>query len=178
MSHELYETWIFEEVNLSDEQLDALEAHLAVCSECRQLKENWDSLSAYLATPPVALPSPGFVSRWQSEIEERKSLEQKWMVRRLLLFLFTAAALTSSLLFGVVLVTASPLEILVAGIRFLVGAYVRIDFAREWFALVLNSLPPVIPLMVCLLVMGSLGFLTVIWTTSMWRIATKGVKAK
>ena len=39
MSHQPYETWLFDEAELSSEQSQALQAHLQECQQCRELQK-------------------------------------------------------------------------------------------------------------------------------------------
>jgi hypothetical protein len=176
MSHQPFETWILDNEELSDEQLQALEEHLSDCVQCNELEQNWNEAINFLSTAPTMVPEPGFVRRWESEFVERKAREHKMMTRRLLLFLAVSAVLTMTLLSIVSLATSSPIDFLAKCFSIFTSSLARINQIESVMAAAWRSLPRVFTVSFWILITSSMSMLSTVWAVSMWRIAFKGAK--
>jgi hypothetical protein len=79
MSHQPFETWLFQDEPLSQEQSDALRIHLDQCHHCEQLLKAWKGLAWQLDRSEMVGPKPGFVQRWKTrlEVERRRQHRQQ-----------------------------------------------------------------------------------------------------
>jgi hypothetical protein len=86
MSHQPYETWLFDETELSREQAQALQAHLHECQQCRGLEKSWKTLDGKIQATPMVSPQPGFSQRWRASLAERRARQQMLQVTLYRLF--------------------------------------------------------------------------------------------
>jgi predicted anti-sigma-YlaC factor YlaD len=81
MKHQPFETWIFQDERLAQDQRRELDLHLKSCSQCRTLSQAWQELAGRFASLKLALPAANFGTRWQ----ERLALRRRQRARRHLL---------------------------------------------------------------------------------------------
>ena len=95
MDHQPFETWIVGPPTQKPEDAHALQQHLEACPTCRTLQSNWQSAEQALKRAPQLSPRPGFNTRWQSSLAERRTRQHIRQVRTLLLTLGLAVGLDS-----------------------------------------------------------------------------------
>jgi anti-sigma factor RsiW len=178
MEHQPFETWIIDEIELNIEQKAAMDSHLAACPKCRGLSQAWSHVRERIETAPVALPAPGFSQRFQSSLAERQLRKQQLQVRRLFLFLVLGAALSFFTWIAILLASASPVDLLVAGFQTITQLFVSYDILQHGIVSLFFSVPIVIPIALWILITSALAILALIWAVSLWRIAFQGVYPK
>jgi len=176
MEHQPYEEWILGKDRLTGEQVYELDAHLADCEECSALNAGWGSLMSVLSNPPVAIPAPGFVSRWEAEFELRKARERQVVVRRMFLFLGAALLITLLLLIGTTLARYSPVELLAGAVQFFTKVYIDLVRIRGAVETVLGALPLAVSILAWILAATGFSLLALLWSFSIMRFTYKGVK--
>ena len=174
MNHQPFDTWIFNEEELSDEQRLDLNAHLQTCLQCQQLSRGWKSALQEIKASPAVSPATGFSQRWQNSLAERHIRQQQRQARLFFLSLAGAAIVVLLSLVVHVIATTSPLDWAIAGFQLFIRIIERFDelqsFANTW----IPSIPVFIPIVLWIFLTSSLCFLTIGWVFSMWRISSKG----
>lgn len=99
MSHQPFETWLFQDEPLSQEQNVALRTHLDQCQNCEQLSMAWKGLAWQLDRSEMVSPRTGFSQRWKSRLEVEKSRQHRQQSFYFLGFSLVAA---SVLAFGLI----------------------------------------------------------------------------
>lgn len=97
MNHKQYEKWILNDSPLNKEDKELLNAHLAVCENCRKLKNGWQNSLQLIHSSEQHKPAPGFSTRWQIKLQQEQ--RRRRIVRnRIILFssaLFVLFSLTA-----------------------------------------------------------------------------------
>ena len=73
MNHLPFEEWLLNETPVTPEQQRDLDLHLRTCAACSALAETGRMLS----TSKMAVPMPGFTTRFQARLAERKVVERR-----------------------------------------------------------------------------------------------------
>ena len=175
MSHQPYETWLFDEAELSSEQAQALQVHLQECQQCRGLQKAWKNLGAKIQATPMVSPQPGFSQRWRASLAERRSRQQVLQVRRLFIGLLVAALITLLLLVVVFYLTASPVNLLVAVLEGITSLIIRGSQIQRVIVPWLETVPLIIPIAGWVIFSSGLTLLSLFWIYSLWRIHSQGV---
>jgi hypothetical protein len=175
MSHQPYETWLFDEAELSREQAQALRAHLQECQQCRELQTAWKILKVKIQVTPKVTPQPGFSQRWRASLAERRARQQVLQVKRLFIGLLVATLITLLLLVVVIFLTASPVNLLVAVFESFTSLIIRGNQIQRILLPWLETVPPIIPIAGWVIFSSLLSLLTLVWIYSLWRIFTQGV---
>ena len=175
MSHQPYETWLFDEAELSSEQAQALGAHLLECQPCRELQTAWKSLEMNIQIPPLVSPQPGFSQRWRASLAERLARQQVLQVKRLFIGLLVATLITLLLMVVVIFLSASPVNLMVAVFESITNLIIRGNQIQRIIVPWLDTVPPIIPIAGWIIFSSLLSLLTLSWIYSLWRIFTKGV---
>ncbi len=98
MNHQPFETWLFAEEQLTTEEEQILQEHLAVCDQCQELSSAWSDIEKLIAESPPAEPVPGFVNRWQARLDADRQVEtlmkQRWQSWIGLILILNVVAVT------------------------------------------------------------------------------------
>ena len=100
MNHQPYETWLFQDEPLSQEQNVALRAHLDQCQHCEKMSKAWKGLAWQLGRSEMLSPNTGFSQRWKLRLEAEKNRLHR---RQSLYFLGFSLFAAGVLAFGLVL---------------------------------------------------------------------------
>lgn len=77
MNHQPFETWIFSDQSLEQEQQTQLISHLSECVQCRTKSDNLAAIhSLFMSSTPPA-PSPGFTQRWHTHLSNYRQKRQQ-----------------------------------------------------------------------------------------------------
>lgn len=175
MSHQPFETWIFEQATLDAEDRRTLQAHLDTCEHCRKLQKRWQPVQLELRAQRMAAPAPGFTRRWRANLAERRAHEQRkhaWKAAGLLMgaamfVLFLMAVYTAS--------TTSITDWMIAAVNITSSTSATINlgihFVQGWFA----STPLVINIALWIYLAVGLCSLTFVWVLVLWRTNLVGV---
>ena len=178
MEHQLFETWIIDEIELTADQSEALAAHLKECPTCRQLSQSWKKVAARLEAAPAAQPAPGFSQRFQASLAERRLHQQQLQIRRLLLFLVLGSILSFFTLVVLTLTSASPVDLIVSGLQNLTQLFVNFEILQHGVVSLFSSVPLIIPVALWIVVTSAFAILALIWAIALWRISFQGVYQK
>jgi hypothetical protein len=77
MNHQPFREWLLSEQELSPQQAQQLENHLSLCQDCNLIRTSWKEIEDAFDKLPDAEPKPGFTSRWQSQLEGYRLVQQK-----------------------------------------------------------------------------------------------------
>lgn len=72
MDHQPFKTWIILGARLDSSRTEKLQAHLADCQECQQLRDAQRQIGKAFQISPSPEPAPGFSHRWTARMEERE----------------------------------------------------------------------------------------------------------
>ena len=175
MSHQPYDTWLFDEADLSSDQSQALQVHLQECQQCRELQKAWKNLDAKFQSAPMVSPQPGFSQRWRASLAERRTRQQVLQVKRLFIGFMVAALITLLLMVVVFFTTASPVNLLVAVFESFTSLIIRGNQIQRVVVPWLKTVPPIIPLAGWVTISTALCALSLLWIYSLWRIHSQGV---
>ncbi len=170
MNHQPFEDWLLSKETLDPEQKAGLNQHLQSCSNCANLAAAWQAVEQEIAHTPQAAPAPGFTTRWQARLAEKRAQRQRriaWWVIALSLL----GALGFFLLPNWQRITSLSLsQLLVSGLYSLTLLFARIDSAEVLFRLFLREVNPVIPIAVVSSFATILSVLSLIWIASLVKI--------
>jgi len=175
MSHQPYETWLFDETELSREQAQALQAHLHECQQCRGLEKSWKTLDGKSQATLMVSPQPGFSQRWRASLAERRARQQMLQVRRLFIGFLVASLFTLLLLVVVFFLTASPVNLLVAVFEGVTNLIIRGSQIQRVIVPWLETVPLIIPIAGWVIISSVLSLLSLFWIYSLWRFQSQGV---
>jgi hypothetical protein len=178
MSHQPYDNWLYDEAELSNEQAHALQVHLQECRQCSEQYQAWKAVNAQFRSVQVESPLSGFSQRWRASLAERRLRQQARQIRQFFLVLLGAALFTLLLLVITLLVTTSPLNLLVSAYQSLIRLVIQGNHIQHVFLPLLGSLPPVIPIAAWIILSSIMGLLSILWVGSVWRISHLGVFQK
>lgn len=174
MSHQPFETWIFEETALSSEERRNLQAHLDECGQCQRLEGRWQAVHQELRAHEMIAPAPGFVQRWQTGLTARKAREQRRQAWRIFSGLLGSAAVVLCILGGHLLATTSPAQWLAAFIDTLASSRVFLQMglymAQRW----LTTTPLVLNIALWVYLTLTLCGVLSIWGAILWRTRPVG----
>jgi predicted anti-sigma-YlaC factor YlaD len=89
MSHQPFETWIFSEESLNDDQQSALKAHLSECEQCSAHYSAMLEIKEAITKTTNPAPEPGFAQRWHyayaADQLKQQQLKIWWLTLALLL---------------------------------------------------------------------------------------------
>lgn len=173
MSHQPFETWLFSDETLNEEQQNALENHLGTCQPCQARAAAWDSVQEIIAADTPPAPAPGFAQRWQSRLALNRQQRQTRRMVFLALGLFGLAA--------AIFLTLAVLNLLSPSYIYYVLSHFIADFSlfaarinQAWIFIdsMTDSFPFLIPVGIAVGIGGlsALVLLTMTWFGSLARI--------
>jgi len=177
MSHQPFESWLFEEQALEESEGEALRQHLFECEACRSLSEAWDDLGGLLRASGLAAPTVGFSGRWRARLaqdRERRRRRQAWWVLGLTAGSGLAASLALALQAAALL--RSPALLAVRFVEGVSAFAADVFLLREAIASVAESLPSFLTSSWPLVSLGVLVLLGGVWAFSIYRYAFQGVR--
>jgi len=174
MSHQLFEPWLFNEITPSPEQEEALQAHLATCQECRQIRDGWLAARQTLQSARMARPAPGFSERFNASLVERRAREShRRQIRNLILGLSLGLIICASLMAVVIFTSTSPVSLLVKTTDAITRA---ISFWNQAENVVVAALQQPVILVIWILLTSGISLLAIGWLITLWRISLHGVQ--
>ncbi len=76
MNHQPFKNWLLSEEDLSVEQAQSLQEHLASCESCSQVQASWNEMEFIIQHTPQVSPAAGFTQRWEQRLAQQQALEQ------------------------------------------------------------------------------------------------------
>ncbi len=171
MNHQPFETWIFMQSELAEDEAAYLQEHLLTCDQCHGLAAAWRQVEPVIQTAGVVAPAPGFTTRWQLRLEkERLALQRR---QSLLVFGFGigVAFFFLILLAATILLTVnSPVEWFMAIASRLAALFLLADVFQDAFVIVSGAVP------VSWLAAGGVAVagLCLLWIFSLQKLAHSG----
>ncbi len=175
MSHQPFESWILDSVELSLENRRTLQAHMETCKQCQRLERRWQAVSQELRARPMAAPAAGFTSRWQASLAERRLQAQRKQALRIFGYLLGGALLILLILTSYILGTTSPSQWLEAFVQLMNSSLHLADLAYYLMLTWFSTTPFVLNIALWIYLTISLCFLSVVWVLVLWRTKTMGV---
>ncbi len=177
MSHQPFESWLFEERSLDEGEGEALRLHLAECGACRSLAEAWGELGGVLRSTSLAAPAAGFSGRWRAGLaaeRERRRRRQAWWA----LGLTAGSGLAASIALGLQTATLlrSPAMLALRIVEEISSLAARVFLVREAIVSFAASLPPALSSLWLVVPLGILALMAVMWALAIYRYAFQGVR--
>lgn len=172
MSHQPYETFLFADEPLTQEQQQSLDNHLKECEHCRALAGALLSVDQALIGSTVPAPAPGFTERWYARLSTDRLERQRRSLWMMTLGLFALAGLIVLILALLHLLHfnwAYEFSQFIANFSLFAARLRRVSTIMRSLA---ESLPFILPMMV-LFGVGTLfatSALTVTWFSSLVRL--------
>ena len=76
MDHQPFRNWLLSEEQITAEQNQSLQEHLASCESCSQIKSSWKELDLLFQNSVEVAPASGFTQRFQSRLVEYHAAQQ------------------------------------------------------------------------------------------------------
>lgn len=182
MSHQPFETWLFEPDQLSRDQRARLEQHLIECVRCRQVGSSLRAVDQVLGSADVIGPMQGFSTRFAAALDR----EREWRRKRQTALVLTGTLLGSLIILAVLLVLGIPQlagmgsEVLRSAVTGLRQVAVLTDLVLSLLeTLDLTAYPLVMlwpALAIALSIMGTYTVFSVVWTALYLRLATQPIQ--
>ncbi len=174
MSHQPFDTWLLDEIHPSPEQEEALQAHLASCQECRQIRAGWLAARQTLQSSRMARPVPGFSGRFNASLAERRALQaHRRQIRNLILGLSLGLIICAGLLAVVIFTATSPVSLLVKTTEGITRAIAWWNQAEQ---IVIAALQQPVILVVWILLTSGVSLVAIGWLFTLWRISLQGAQ--
>jgi predicted anti-sigma-YlaC factor YlaD len=171
MNHKKFEQMILTPEALTSEEREEVDRHIATCESCRKLSLQWQKAQRLLNKPlPIAVPTPGFSTRFAQSIEKRKEVEKQQQVRSFITIL-VISLLAAVLISAVTYYSTNSLETIIKNI---VGASAQMLFLWESLKAILSTflgfLPAVLLIPFLLTAASAMLTLTLLWLVSIWKL--------
>lgn len=175
MSHQPFETWIFDIDRIPQEDRRALKEHLKGCPQCQTVARKWQMVHREMRMLPEVRPDPGFTQRWQTSLVERRAREQRKQAWRAFLWFLGGAMVILVSLAVYAVAVSSPAEWLAVMIRYASSTLQILNGGVNLLRLWVNSTP--LALNIALWIYGTvtLCLLCLAWVFALWRTQIIGV---
>lgn len=172
MNHSPFETWLLNDLPMTLEQQRELDVHLRDCAHCAALAET----GRLLKNVKLAAPAPGFTTRFQARLAERKVAERKRRVWGALLFAFGGLSMLLWLVgpYAAAFISApSSWFAAIVGWLVFIGStlFALLDAGVVLLEVVANFLPP----FVWMVVFSTVAGVGLLWSVSIWRFTQRVV---
>ncbi|NIS79663.1 MAG: hypothetical protein GTO14_05515 [Anaerolineales bacterium] len=171
MRHQPFETWLFEQEELSGQELRALNEHLKICESCSTFAVAWSAVERKLRGAPSVAPAAGFSTRWRARLlEERKVRHQRQTLS--IVFALTVGLIGLWTVAGAQL-TAGLQAILpdvIAWMGQVVDVISHLNVVREIWGVILGILISGLPWIFRVGVPALLVVLAILWLSSIYRL--------
>ncbi|MAT41093.1 MAG: hypothetical protein CL609_02045 [Anaerolineaceae bacterium] len=174
MDHQPFEQWILDQKTLTKQQENLLNEHLSECADCEVLNNSWKAVELTLQSRPIVTPKPGFVSRWQVTLANKKAMQHQMQAIKTFIGISCAILITVGALFTWLLLTNSISDVIVGGIHFFTGFLQTYFNIRAVFVQFLRQAPPFTPYLFWIFAAGWGTVVTALWGFTIWRISRRG----
>lgn len=110
MSHQPFETWNLDRRDLTPEQQADLDSHVESCPICQQMGSAWGLVQREISAAEKKTATDGFTARFKNSLEDRRKLENRRQIRRMLTFLVFSIAFILTVLASYFLLTTPPAD--------------------------------------------------------------------
>lgn len=172
MNHLPFETWLLNETPVTPGQQREMDLHLRDCSYCAALAET----GRLLKNVKMTAPAPGFTSRFQTRLAERKIAERKRRTWGALLFTLGGLVLLMWLadpyLATFITAPAAWISVIVSWLVFIgTTLFALLDAGVVLLEVAVNFLPP----FVWMVLFSTFAGVALLWSVSIWRFAQRGM---
>ena len=177
MNHQPFENWLLSEEPLPEDDERALREHLADCDRCNGIEDAWLDVVSLFAEVPEVEPAPGFVNRWQANLEaERaaaKAMRQRWQSWIVLVLIANGAAL-ALILTGVQLFRTytSLSDFVLSWVYRAATLMVVANGFQNAFMTLIRTIPGLIPTAWWIGIALTLSVSTLLWIVSMAKLTS------
>ncbi len=175
MNHQPFNSWLYEDADLSPAQRIELQEHLHTCPECLKQREAWLNVRHMMRTAEPVQPRPHFARRWQDSLEARRARQQRRQVQITILSLSGAALLVLLGLIAYFFSTSSLADLFASVIGTSTQVAVGLLDIGEFIQSLLRFLPPALSTAIWFILASWICLLSLVWVFSVWRISHKGV---
>lgn len=171
-NHQLINTWLSSQVQLTEEQQEMIKAHTRTCETCRQQETAWEQVTQMFRSVGQISPAPGFSSRWQQRLSLQRVKEQRrksW----LFFWIIGSAALVTLILivFQVLHILRSPAQLLVA-LVYLASSILAVANSIGEYLDVFNIVAPSVSLIGLMFFTGFISLLGVLWVVMFQKLSS------
>jgi hypothetical protein len=166
MNHQPFEDWLLNDMPITTEQKRDLDLHLRTCTYCSALVESGLALKSVKKVSP----QPGFATRFQVRLAERKLAERRRRTWGAVLFTFGGLAilmwLASPWLASFFSAPATWISIFVQWGVFVLTTLKALTEAGSVF---LQIIPDFLSPFAWMIVLSAFAGVSLLWTVSIWR---------
>jgi hypothetical protein len=177
MKHQPYESWLFEQETLSQDQSRELRDHLEICDGCHALATAWKDVEGQLMSSSLITPAPGFTQRWRSRLaDHRRRTSQLQMSAVLLTTTIGSAAL--AFLFGAELLPLlqSAIPAFVAWSGKVANVFANLSPFQKVISILIEATLEKIPLIYQVTLPLCLAGLAALWVVSLHRFKYRRIR--
>lgn len=116
MSHQPFETLIYQDVPRTTQQEAELQLHLKDCPQCSRNEKAWMDVRCQLAAAPMARPTPGFTKRWEAKFAVERARQQERQIWLTILIIVGSLLLILALIGLIISLNATPASLLAGAI--------------------------------------------------------------
>jgi len=167
MKHKQYESWILDEVPLTDARQQELDAHLEVCESCRLLRRSWIASKQLITQSAAQVPASGFTERWQITILKKCRIE-KVRRYRLTLFGLILLAFASSVVY--MLVSGSFMQMFANGFTMISEIVMGVTNGLSTISYWLSRLPIAVPVTAVFIFFGLINAFIMVGIFFLWNL--------
>ena len=172
MNHLPFENWLLNDMPVTLEQQRELESHLRNCSYCSALAET----GKMLKTTKIVGPTPGFTTRFQVRLQERKIADRRRKLWGSVLFTVGGMAFLMWILSPyVVSFFASPATWISAIVGWLVFLGTTLFALADAGRVILSVIPGFLPPFAWMVLLSMVAGLGLLWSVSIWRFSQRGM---
>lgn len=174
MSHQPFETWLFDPTDLTPEQSAELNAHLETCTECAQIQAAWESVAQAMQIEEEAPVPAGFTQRFMKSLPERKAMQRARQIRRTMFFLGGGTLLAMIFFLGYLVFSHTPVEFMMRIIQVLSGTADSLGRAQDVTRVFVSIAPQPVLIFLGLALASWVLILSLTWITAIVRFSVKG----
>ena len=178
MNHQPFENWILDELTLTPQEQSSLEQHVKECPDCYRLQRSWSKVQQQIVAAPRKAAPASFMTHWKSNFAARQIEQERRQARTLLISLASGAGAILIALTVILMPEFSLISLLVGFLTTIVKLFSGIESTWSMVSNIVNSAPTVTLVVTGLMIAGWISLAAFAWGISIWRITTKGVKAK
>ena len=150
MNHKHFEDLLLSDKPLSPDESYELQEHLQKCAQCRNLKENLESVETLFATTPELEPRLGFSNRWRERLAIEKKTEvifrNRWQSLILLVLIGNGLLIALFILgFQFSGYFLNPSQLLLSMIARFTSIYTALNIILEIILVLFQTIPGVFP---------------------------------
>ena len=176
MKHQHFENWLLFDDPLPPDQARALDEHLQVCEQCRELQQSLNGVVNLFQDVPDLDPVPGFADRWQKRLKQEHqgvvATRHRWQSWITLILIANGVSLLGVLL-GMTFFNSfdSLTELLLVWVYRLTSLLTVINVFQNLLAIMIRTIPGLLSpsgwaILAAIVSTGSL-----LWVLSMARLA-------